>query len=157
MNQHQLSSLQLKRYFVTKLNFLVNESFDAGKDIVQKQGDFGVTSELCFPANDKEPFRIKLNVRLQPSAESSVPYSLALEIIGYFEQKFEGTKEEIVRCSYIQGSGTLYEVAREIVRATTSQSPFPPMGMPSISFDMPKFELPKQTVPAGKTANAARL
>src|SRR5881392_341695 len=131
MNLHQLSSLQLKSYFVSKVSFLVNESYDPQKGILQKSGDFSVTSELVFPPDEKEPCRIRLNVKLQASAESNLPYSLALEMIGFFEQKIPGTKAQVVRKVYTDGTGMLYGVAREVIRFTTSQSPFPPMAIPS--------------------------
>jgi|SRR5580692_4847751 preprotein translocase subunit SecB len=141
-SQIKASSLQLRRYFVTQLNILANSVFDVAKGVVQNQADLRVAGEMS-PTDDPATFQIKLNIQIQPGAESNLPYSIVIEIVGIFKSGFTGTKEDIERVVSINGCSMLYGTAREIVRATTAVGAYSHILLPSIVFwDPGKPEAP---------------
>jgi preprotein translocase subunit SecB len=132
-SQIKASSLQLRRYFVTQLNIIANPAFDTAKGVIQKQSDLRVSGDMS-PTDDAATFQIKLNIQIQPGAESNLPYSIVIEIVGIFKSGFTGEKEDIERVVSINGSSMLYGSAREIVRATTAAGAYSQLLLPSIVF-----------------------
>jgi preprotein translocase subunit SecB len=142
-SQKKVSHLQVVRYFVTQLNIIANPLFDVTKGIVQIDSDLCITGDLSKNADDAALFQIKLNIKIQPGAESNLPYSIALEIVGVLKSSFTGTEEHIQRVVFVNGSSILYGTAREIVRSATSLGPYAQVLIPTVVFSEP----PKPTVP----------
>ena len=146
-NQYlKVSHLQVKRYFVTQLNIIANPVFDVAKDIVKTDSDFCVSGEMSQNADDASLFQITLNIKLQPSAESNLPYSIAMEIVGIIKSAYTGTKDQIEHVVFVNGSSMLYGTAREILRASTSLGPYAPILIPTMVFS----GHPKPVAPATK-------
>ncbi len=147
--QLKASNLQLRRYFVTQLNIIANPSFDAARGVVQKDSDLCLSGEMSRNSDDPALFQITLNIRIQPSAESNLPYSVIVEIVGILKSTFTGTIENIERVVYVNGSSMLYGTAREIVRACTAFGPYSQIMIPSIVFSEPeKAKAPPTESPA---------
>ena len=141
-SQVKASHLQLKRYFVTQLNIIANPAFDVAKGVVQKQSDLNVSGEMSLN-DDPVLFQIRLNIKIQPGAESNLPYAIVIEIVGIFKSGFTGPKEDIERVVFINGSSMLYGTAREIVRASTAFGAYSQTLLPSIIFwDPEKLKAP---------------
>jgi preprotein translocase subunit SecB len=140
--QLKASSLQLKRYFVTQLNIIANPSFDASKETAQKEPDICLSGELLKNAEDPTLFQIKHNLKIQSSAESNIPYSVVVEIIGVFKSAFTGSDEQVERVVFVNGGSILYSTAREIVRASTAFGPYGQILIPSVVFAEPATPTP---------------
>ena len=136
--QLKVSRLQLRRYFVTQLNIIANPLFDVTKDVIQKESDFCVNGEMSKNGEDPSLFQVKLNINIQPSPESNLPYSIVLEIVGIIKSAFTGTDEQIERVVFVNGSTMVYSTAREIIRASTSFGPYAQLMLPSVAFSEPK-------------------
>lgn len=133
----KLANLQLKRYFVTQLNIIANPSFDIKKGLAPKENDLCLSAEMSRIAEDAKQFQIKLNIKLQPSVESNLPYSIVIEIVGVLQSRFTGTDEAIKRLVYVNGSSMIYGTAREIVRASTAFGPYSQILIPAVVFPEP--------------------
>jgi preprotein translocase subunit SecB len=147
--QIKSSNLQLKRYFVTQLNIIANPSFDIAKGIVLKENDLCLSGEMSENSEDPTLFQIRLNIKIQPSAESNLPYSVVIEIAGVLKSTFTGAKEQIEHVVYVNGSTMLYATAREILRASTAFGPYSQLLIPSVSFaESAKPKAPAAEAPA---------
>ena len=136
-NQFKISPLQFNRYFVTQLNIVANPLFDSSKGTVRQDTDLSVSGNFEKIPDEQGLFQITLNIQLQASSGSNLPYSIVVEIIGLIKSHMTGPDETVEKVVFVNGSSMLYCTAREIIRSVTATGPYSQILMPSITFAEP--------------------
>lgn len=144
------SPLQIEHYFVTDLHFAVNAGFDAKRKVELIDDQFVVDSFLLQDEKAPEKWQVTLRIKHLPTATTNAPYSIALDVVGYFAVASNFPKDKVERLVKTNGSSMLYSIAREIARTVTSMSPHLGLMLPSVSFyeSLPQVLPQPQSEPA---------
>ena len=136
------SNLQLSRYFVSDISVSANRSFDPKKEVQLPLDAVDVNTE-CIPLDEsKHRWQVTLRLLLQPKAEANAPYSCKIEMVGFFVVAENIPNDKTAFYVQTNGTSVLYSTAREVIRAITSQGPFRPVLLPTVSFYEPTKKEP---------------
>ncbi len=125
--------LRLERYFYTKIICIANSEFDPGVDQQSGNGEMIKEVRLMRHAEDERRWQVVLDIKTPPDEEKSAPYQLNIEVVGFFTVAPDAPHdpEELVG---ITGSSMLYSATREFVLGLSSRGPWPPVFLPTISY-----------------------
>jgi len=132
------AQIELTNYFVSELHFAANRGFDAAKPFSLQTEDIQATEVATSRPDNPHDWQVSLKIILNTTAEKNVPYSLSLEMVGFFQVDNGLQAERIERIVRINGASMLYSAAREIAKAATSRGPFRPILLPTVTFWEPK-------------------
>jgi len=158
----RLSPLQLNRYFVKELSYVVKEDFD---------GRYDQTAEFPYPQlsakvrstrgeADPRAWRFELTVESEDARSEEFPYSLRIVLVGEFAVAESYPAERADLLANVNGPSLLYSAAREALLTVTGRSGFPAILLPSVLFLPPDEGTPKaeaqQPAPASGAGDAAQ-
>lgn len=138
--------LLLKGYFVNQMSFTVNLEHDPAQPTELTFEDINVESDCQKAVQTADvqgegpawQTRVLITQNLPP--EKNAPYNYAVELVGLFQVAKGYPEEKCDRLVKTNGRSMLYGLAREVIRNLTSQGPFPPMLIPTVSFYEPEDE-----------------
>lgn len=131
------SPLQIDNYFISELHFAANAAFDAKKPVDVRDDQFVVESNSHKDEKRPDFWQTIVRIKHQPAATENAPYSLILEVVGFFQVMSSFPTEKVERLVKTNGSTMLYSIAREIVRSITCSGPYRGLLLPSVSFFEP--------------------
>lgn len=134
------AQIQLTNYFVSELQFAANRDFKLDSASSVGAEDLQVTHQASAKEGNRRQWQITLRIALNASPESNSPYSFLVEIIGFIDVDESVTEDRIERFARINGTSLVFAAAREIIKASTSRGPFPPLLLPTVTFWEPKPE-----------------
>ncbi len=148
------SPLILLGYHVEHLAFSVNQHFDLEAPTKLDAGDIKVTSQLeaLGPLSD-DSWEVRLQVVQNVAEGLNSPYNFAVVLVGLFKTAEGIPAEQARRLVETNGTSVLYGTTREIIRAATSQGPYQPLLLPTLSFYEPKN--PEPDPPAEPSSRVA--
>lgn len=148
----KLSPLQLTRYLVTDICCRANPKFNPEKEMQGALDLFSVDVRI----NPLEPekgvaghsWSLELNITQKKKDEQNFPYEFNISMLGFFTiQEIQDAEKEL-RFVEVNGSSTLYGMAREQIRVITAAGPWGPMILPTLSFYPQKETLIPKVAPA---------
>lgn len=113
---------------------LANKDYDARKSTLHIPRDFAITSEYGVNHQNPKDVYLRMIVKQDVSADSNLPYSWSVEILGTFNVLVEGSDEDLARLVTVNGNSMLYGILREVIRSLTAQGPYKAEMLPSVSF-----------------------
>lgn len=131
------SNLQLKSYFLTELNVSANRSFENDGDVILNISDV-VSEPSILPTDEENTWQITLQLRLLEASAVNAPYFFRIELVGIFKVSENISEEKRTFFAEVNGSSILYSTAREILRSTTANGPYPAITLPTLSFFDPE-------------------
>jgi preprotein translocase subunit SecB len=131
-----MSPLELERYYIKELRFLIKENFvdknDQFEDFTfpQLQAEVGESSHQ----NDPLRWRFELAVESKDENSSDFPYSLRIVLVGFFRVNESYPPDRVANLARVNGPSLLYSAAREALVTATSRSGYPAIVLPSVMF-----------------------
>ncbi len=137
-----MAPLQLERYFYSRIMCIANSEFDPG--VEQQSPNVEVINEvrLMRHAEDENRWQVVLDIKTPPAEENLGPYQLDIQVVGFFAVAPE-TPHDPEKLVGITGSSMLYSAAREFVLGLSSRGPWPPIFLPTISYQSQPGEEPE--------------
>ena len=94
------------------------------------------SGELYENPDDASQFQLVLTVSFKRKAKKPpVPYSGSIKVAGHFSVDPSVPKERMEMLLMVNGLSMLYSSAREHVLSVTSRGPWPPLFIPTVSFN----------------------
>jgi preprotein translocase subunit SecB len=150
----KLSPLQLTRYVVTSIGCKANPQFNPEKEIGGALEHFSVDVRLnALPPEKDVPghsWSLELDIVQKQNHDQTFPYEFHLSLLGIFSIQEGPDQEKETRFVQVNGSSTLYGMAREHIRALTAGGPWGAIILPTVSFYENK-EQPKQEAATTKS------
>jgi preprotein translocase subunit SecB len=134
--------ISLTNYFVSDLEFSVNQAFDPEKVSTIEIDDLELQNEKKPKTEDRRSWDVTLHIKLGERPERNLPCSIAVKIVGSVAVDQSVKEENIERWVEINGTSLVFSVAREIVRAVSSRGPNKSILLPTVTFWRPKPEAP---------------
>lgn len=126
--------LDIRQYEVETFAFYAHPDFDSSRDNL---GALDVNFNITQNAEEEREFRIDMKVRLAEKGDrpdENAPYSITLDIVGYFLFA-AGTSEDLMfRMIYANGASILYGVARGFVGQATGAAKYGQFVLPAVNF-----------------------
>jgi preprotein translocase subunit SecB len=132
----KLSPLQLERYFIKELHFLLKDDFESKPetDLVSELPDL-LNLTVRAMRHEADPLRWSFEVSVQFKDDPRFPYNLRIVMLGFFKVSNEYPAENVEMLARVNGPALLYSAAREAVVTITSRSGSPTAALlPSVSF-----------------------
>jgi len=131
----QASKIQLDHYFLSGLNYSVNQDFDPGVEVRIKLSDITEEHDIQ-PLDDSAPgdWQVALKVAFSPSEDSNAPYSFSAEIVGLFSVHESIAVDKVYAFVNANATSVLYSTLREIVYTITAKGPYFPLLLPTLCF-----------------------
>jgi preprotein translocase subunit SecB len=126
--------LDIRQYEVETFAFHAHSDFDPNRE---SSGALDVNFSVTQNSDDEREFRIEMKVRLAENGyrpSENAPYSITLDIVGYFLFA-AGTSEELMfRMIHANGASILYGVARGFVGQATGAAKYGQFVLPAVNF-----------------------
>ncbi|MES2738369.1 MAG: hypothetical protein V4672_18760 [Verrucomicrobiota bacterium] len=134
----KLSPLQLVRYLMPDVFCVAYADYDPekprhyGDQSLQVSGS--VTPMKADKKDDFSTWSVDLELQLEPSEDTNVPYRIAIKLVGLF--RCSSTPADMPTDAFVQanGSSILYGIARELIRGLTAIGPWGQVLLPTLSF-----------------------
>lgn len=126
------SSLQLKKYFFTKILLEAKNLLSIDKNTLERGLTVNTEVEVLENRDDKRTFKVILRVNL-PDAEK-VTYTGAFEIIGLFQVGEEVALQDVFNLAQTNGPTLLFGAVREMILNLTARGPWPKRTLPTVTF-----------------------
>ena len=150
----KLSPLQLTRYVVTEIGCKANPKFNPDKEIAGALEQFSVNVRVNALATEKDipghSWSLELDVTQKKKDDQNFPYEFNISLLGIFAIQEGPDAEKENRFVQVNGSSTLYGMAREHIRALTAAGPWGAIILPTVSFYENKEPSKKEEAPAPK-------
>lgn len=125
--------LRLERYFYSRIICIANSEFDPAVDQQTPNVEMINEVRLMRHAEDERRWQVVLDIRTPPVEEHSGPYQLDIQVVGFFAVAPD-TLHDPEKMVGITGSSMLYSATREFVLGLSSRGPWPPVFLPTISY-----------------------
>jgi preprotein translocase subunit SecB len=141
--------LAIKEYFITNLSIRANPVQDA-----RPEAQVNVQAKAVSARNNdnKNLWRVSLNVTCTPTPGNVTPYFIEVEAVGFFEVADSCPPEKVEAMVSNWGPSMLYGAIRELVILVTSRGPTPHVVLPSFSFIKENAESETRNPPVASTS-----
>jgi len=124
--------LQLEKYYYPNIVIKADPDYKLGKK-PKSATKLNVENQIRQVSVEKRTWEVILKLKGTPEKDP-IPYHFDLEVIGIFTVAPEFPEKEMEKLVQIAGASMLYSATREFVLMVTSRGPFPPITLPTISF-----------------------
>lgn len=129
--------VQLLEYFVKSFSFETNIKCEREKP--RDLRDVVIQNDWRPLKKYKNRYAVFLNLEMKALEGKNTPYSIKMEMFGYFQVPDEMPEELREKMVKTNGSSILYGAAREIIREMTARGIYRKIYFPTVSFaDIPK-------------------
>lgn len=158
----KLAPLQLIDYWSTYIHVEANPDYEPSNacpvplESLKVSSQFQARAPLPDPEKQGTEWDLQLTIEQLAPEKGAVAYFFKLVMQGTLRVSPSIPAERLERAVHANGPAMLFGAAREIIRASTSRGPLPPIMIPSTNFlaDLPALPTPEKTV-AKKAAKKA--
>jgi len=139
--------LDIRRYHVDSFAFVAHDAYDTDRP---SAGVFDVDFDVQENAEDENTYRISMAIKVAEggyTAEENAPYSVSMDIVGYFLFALDTAEQTKARMIHLNGASILYVIARGFVGQATGAAKNGQYVLPSVNF----LEMLRQRVAAEST------
>lgn len=134
----KFSPLQLTRYAVTDIGCKANPQFNPENELQDALEQFSVSVRLNELPSEKDvpghAWSLELDIAQKKKDDQNFPYSFHISLVGFFMSPDGPDLEKETTFVNVNGSSTLYGIAREHIRALTAAGPWGAIILPTVSF-----------------------
>lgn len=132
MNKKIISNLQFNKYFINDIDFNFNHNFETEEDV---ELDIDIKLDV-FPEKDENQAVVELKVVIFDEAETNnYPFTLEINIIGFFSTSPDMKHEEFVDMCRAVGAATLFPYVRSAITDVTKIANINPLTLPLINVE----------------------
>ena len=134
----KLSPLQLARYFVTDIGCKANPQFNPEREMQGALEQFSVNVRLNALPPEKDvsghSWSLEMEIAQRKKEDQNFPYEFHISLLGIFTSQEGPNLEMETTFVQVNGSSSLYGMAREHIRALTAAGPWSEIILPTVSF-----------------------
>ncbi|HUP61399.1 MAG TPA: protein-export chaperone SecB [Thermoanaerobaculia bacterium] len=123
--------LDIEGYYVLTFHFGTNDSYVDEKD---STGEVAVDFAVFPHPEDSLRFQIAMSINIEHAEDRNEPYSLELELYGFFRFKPDTSKDIVNKMLFSNAAPILYGIARGYVGQATATAMHGPLMLPSYNF-----------------------
>ena len=150
----KLSPLQLSRYVVTDIGCKANPKFNLEKEMLAALDQLSVNVKINALETEKgvpgHSWSVEMDIVQKYKADQNFPYEFNISLLGIFAIQEGPDAEKETLFVQVNGSSTLYGMAREHIRALTAAGPWGAIILPTVSFYETKDNPQKKEAPTPK-------
>jgi len=126
------SSLQLERYFFSKVSIEASKQFKG----LSRMG-IETRREVARNSKEQNHYLLSLAVILTSPPNAPAPYCGEVQVLGFFHVQPEVSPDKQEELVSVTGASILYGVAREMITNVTARGPWPAVMLPCVNFNEP--------------------
>ena len=123
--------LEIEQYYVLTFRLGSNENYIDGNET---DGEIDVDYGVFAHPDDRLRFQVAMSIAIENLEGKNEPYSLQLELYGYFRFKADTAEEVVKKMMFSNAVPILYGIARGYVGQATATAMNGPLVLPSYNF-----------------------